>query len=34
MSFPDCSKEEVLACHIKKDGKRISCETVVTLLSY
>ena len=32
MSFPDVSKEAVLACHIKKDGKIISSETGATPL--
>ena len=32
MSFPDGSKEAILACHIKKDGKIISSETGATPL--
>ena len=32
MSFPDGSKEAVLACHTKKDGKIISSETGETPL--
>ena len=33
LSFPDGSKEAVLACHMKKDGKIISSETGATPLS-
>lgn len=33
ISFPDGSKEAVLACHMKKDGKIISSETGATPLS-
>jgi len=33
MSFPDGSKEAVLASHMKKDGKIISSVTGVTKLS-
>ena len=33
MSFPDGSKEAVLACHTKKDGKIISSETGATPLN-
>ena len=33
ISFPDGSKEAVLACHVKKDGKIISSETRATPLS-
>ena len=33
LSFPDGSKEAVLACHMKKDGKIISTETGATPLS-
>jgi len=33
ISLPDRSKEAVLACHIKKDGKIISSETGATPLS-
>ena len=33
LSFPDGSKEAVLACHKKKDGKIISSETGATPLS-
>jgi len=33
MSFPDGSKEAVLASHMKKDGKIISSGTGVTKLS-
>ena len=33
ISFPDGSKEAVLACHVKKDGKIISSETGATNLS-
>ena len=32
MSFPDGSKEAVLACHTKKDGKIISSKTGETPL--
>ena len=32
ISFPDGSKEAVLACHMKKDGKIISTETGATPL--
>ena len=32
ISFPDGSKEAVLACHMKKDGKIISSETGATPL--
>ena len=33
LSFPDGSKEAVLACHMKKEGKIISTETGATPLS-
>ena len=33
LSFPDGSKEEVLACHMKKEGKIVSTETGATPLS-
>ena len=33
ISFPDGSKEAVLACHMKKEGKIISTETGTTPLS-
>ena len=33
ISFPDGSKEAVLACHMKKDGKIISSEAGATPLS-